>query len=124
MGSFINAISKVDPIQMLAGKNSFIAKQDSYDPLMKNTDAGQAYAARHNVGSTPTPYAGVTPTLGDAFAGYKQQNPALSPVATATPNAYVQQAQKVAQQQQPGYGTQQRQVGWGGPMNPYGSAAY
>jgi hypothetical protein len=120
MGSFINAIAKVDPIQMLAGKNSFIAKQDSYDPLMKNTDAGQAYAARHNVTSTPTPYAGVTPTLGDALAGYKQNNPAVSPVATAAPNAnaYVQQSQKVFQQQQ------KPQVGWNGQQNPYGSAAY
>jgi hypothetical protein len=72
MGSFISSLAKLDPIQRFAGKNSFIAKQDSYDPLMKNTDAGQAYAGRHNVGSTPTPYAGVTPTLQDANNGYIQ----------------------------------------------------
>lgn len=102
MGSFLNSIAKVDPIQMLAGKNSFVAKQDSYDPLMKNTSLGQAYADRHNVGSTPTPYAGVAPTLGDALAGY-QQNPGSPTASPSAVNPYVQQAQKVATQQ-----TQQR----------------
>ena len=114
MGSFLNTIAKFDPIQQFAGKNSFIAKEDSYDPLMKNTDLGQAYANRHNTGpQAPTPYAGINPTLADANAGY-QQNPAPA-------SAYVQQAQRVAQQQQP----QQRQVGWGNVnQNPYGNATY
>lgn len=92
MGSFINTLAKFDPIQQFAGKNSFIAKQDSYDPLMKNSDAGQAYAQRHVVGSTPTPYAGVTPTLQDANQGYIQasmqaRQKAQQPFGTNTPQS-------------------------------------
>lgn len=126
MGSFFNTIAKLDPIQQLAGKNSFIAKQDSYDPLMKNTDLGQAYANRHNTGpQAPTPYAGITPTLADAAAGYKSSaNPALNTTgAVPNANAYVQQAQRVAQQQQ--QTPKQQAVGWGNVTgNPYGNATY
>lgn len=74
MGSFINAMSRIDPIQRFAGPNSFIAKEDSYDPLMKNTALGQAYANRNVVPTTVAPYAGVTPTLQDANNGYIQQS--------------------------------------------------
>lgn len=115
MGSFLNTIAKFDPIQQFAGKNSFIAKQDSYDPLMKNTSLGQQYADRHNVTSTPTPYAGVSPTLGDAFAGYQAPAtsagaPATSAPTTASNNPYVAQAQKFVQSQQ----RPQQQGAWGG----------
>lgn len=116
MGSFFNSIAKLDPIQQLAGKNSFVAKMDSYDPLMKNTDLGQAYANRHNTGpQAPTPYAGITPTLADANSGYQAPAPA---------SAYVQQAQRVAQQQQQNPQQQQRAVGWGNVNPAYGSATY
>jgi hypothetical protein len=100
----------------LAGKNSWIAKEASYDPLMKSgagkyidpsaANVGQQYAARHDVTSTPPAFAGVNPTLQDATNGYQ-------------PASYVQQSQKFAQAQQ-----QQRpqQNLWG--SGNYGGVTY
>lgn len=92
----------------IAGPNSWISKEASYDPLMQSgagkyidaagAQAGQNYSNRNVVTSTPTPYAGVTPTLPDATSGY------------------VQAAQRVAaQKQQPAVAGAQQQ------NNPYGS---
>lgn len=83
-----------------AGPNSFIAKESHYDPLMGSSAgayinpaahaAGVAYGNRLNVGSTPTPFAGVTPTLADANAGYVQRQSA-PPTGMITPSAGPQQ---------------------------------
>lgn len=113
--SFFNPIHQLDPIGNLigsiAGPHSFVAKEAHYDPLASSGfgkavspamyNAGQAYGNRLNVTSTPTPFAGKDPTLQDAN------------------NGYVQQAQAVAQRQQP----QQQQRQWG-QINPYGTSAY
>lgn len=73
MGSFVQKLSQFDPIQRFAGPHSFIAKEDSFDPIMKNTANGQAYANRMNVGpQAASPFAGVAPTLQDANNGYLQ----------------------------------------------------
>lgn len=78
----------IDPIGQLvgsvAGKNSWFSKMAHYDPIMGSSvgkvispatyDAGQAYGARRNVTPTPTPFAGVQPTLQDANNGYVQQS--------------------------------------------------
>jgi hypothetical protein len=99
----------------LAGRNSFIAKEASYDPLMKSgagqyidpaaANVGQQYAARNNVMQGPTPYAGVNPTLQDANNQYQPQN-------------YVQQSQKFATQQQ----QRPQQNAWGN--GNYGGVTY
>jgi hypothetical protein len=74
------------------GSNSFFGKMGSQDAVgnwlggmgiqSPMYNAGQAYAARNNVTASPTPFAGVQPTLSDAN------------------NGYLQQSQRVAQQQQ------------------------
>lgn len=113
----ISGKTVLDPAT-LAGRNSWIAKEASYDPLMRSgagkyidpsaANVGQQYAARHDVTSTPTPFAGVNPTLQDAN---NQYNPA----------SFVQQSQKFAQAQQQ-QRPQQQQTGWG--TGTYGGATY
>jgi hypothetical protein len=102
-----NFFRGLDPAGQLighfAGPNSFIAKEAHYDPLASSGfgkavspamyNAGQAYGARNNVTSSPTPFAGLNPTLQDANAGYVQatknaQSPGLygsAPVGIKSP---------------------------------------
>lgn len=94
----------------IAGPNSWISKEASYDPLMQSgagkyvdaagAQAGQNWKARYNVPSTPTPFQNVTPDLTDATNGYVQ----------ATRAAMAQQ--QPLRPQQNAQATQQ---------NPYGS---
>lgn len=129
MGSFLNVMkaglnprSAIDPAGAIlgaaAGPNSWVAKEAHYDPLASSGfgkavapnmyNAGQAYGARNKVDFGPTPYAGINPTLQDASSGYQ-------------PNAYVQQAQKVAAAQQQARPGQQQQM-WGN--GSYGNVTY
>lgn len=87
----------------LAGPNSWISKEASYDPLMQSgygkyidaagAQAGQNYSNRNVVTQTPTPFANVTPTLNDATNQY----------VAATQKAMA--GMQGAQQQQNPYGT-------------------
>lgn len=64
----------------LAGKNSWLAKESSYDPLMKSgagkyidpaaASAGQAYANRNVVSNPVGAFAGTQPTLANAQNQY------------------------------------------------------
>lgn len=102
-------------VSKVAGPNSWIAKETSYDPLGSSPVAkelspgmyamGQAYADRNkdmNPAGTaamyPTPYAGVAPTLANASAGYI--------------NASQLAAQKAAQNVNQN-NTAQQPTGWG-----------
>lgn len=76
------------------GTHSFFDKMAAYDPTLSSpigkyidpvaAGMGQRYRDRLKVGSTPTPYAGVNPTLADANNGYVQaakKQIATTPVA-------------------------------------------
>jgi hypothetical protein len=101
----VSGKSVLDPAT-LAGPNSWVSKEASYDPLMQSgagkyidaagAQAGQNYSNRNVVTSTPTPFANVTPTLTDATNRYVQ----------ATQQAM--KAQPQAQQQSNPYGS----YGW------------
>jgi hypothetical protein len=115
----------IDPIGAVAGKNSWLAKEASYDPVNRvvgkyvapnGNAAGQAYANRNNTGPQATPqYAGIAPTLAAAASGYAPANNGTPSVSTPTmaSQAYVQQAQRAAQMQQQKMPQQQGSGSWG-----------
>jgi hypothetical protein len=115
-GGVQGAVDSIDPVYQVTGKtamdpvtfagpNSWLSKESSYDPLIQSgagkyinpaaVNAGQAYSNRNVVPSTPTPFAGSTPTLQDATNGYlqaaqqataqKQQAPAVAGVQQQNP---------------------------------------
>jgi hypothetical protein len=92
-GGVQGVVDSVDPLYGMTGKtvldpatiagpNSWISKEASYDPLMNSgygkyfdaagAQAGQNYKNRNVVTSTPTPFQNVTPNLQDATRGYVQ----------------------------------------------------
>lgn len=92
-GGVQGVVNSVDPTYTVSGKtvldpatiagpNSWISKEGSYDPLMNSgagkyvdaagAQAGQNWKNRNVVTSTPTPFSGVTPTVQDATNRYVQ----------------------------------------------------
>ncbi|MGH8142195.1 MAG: hypothetical protein ACREU2_06735 [Steroidobacteraceae bacterium] len=102
--SFIARANAGDPVSQgirgIFGNNSFITNQ--IDPISKY---GAAYEANKlNDPATPGAYAGLTPTLADANAGYGTFAPAKVPTPAApaakaqiTANPYVRAAAAAAQ---------------------------
>jgi hypothetical protein len=95
------------------GTGTFFSKLAGYDPLAQalhlpgsNKYAQQqASQAAGNMGAQTSPYAGVTPTLAGANAGYVAGGPGSIPGTAPLPaQGYVTAARNASQQQQPNYG--------------------
>lgn len=117
MGSFLSKLYTYDPLQQL-GVSKYA------DPAMNAIMGGGDYTKSSGPG-TPGPYAGVTPTLAAANAGYVAGGPGSNPgVGTngmpvaGTPNVYAAAAQQNSAQPATGTSSINNLFGGQQPVNP------